>query len=69
VRSRGTRRLHEATEPTERTCHLSVTLPKNLYDALISMAADHERSISGEIRWVIREKADESGLLGMWDAS
>jgi hypothetical protein len=69
VRSTGTTHLHEATEPTPRTCHLSVMLPLRLYEALISMASDHERSISGEIRWLVREKAEEAGLMSMWDES
>jgi hypothetical protein len=42
---------------------LSVKLPPDMYRALAEMAADHERSIAGEIRWLIRQLAEEAGLM------
>ena len=56
---------HEANEPIQRSCHLSVTLPADLYDALAQMAAGNERTIAGEVRMLIKQKAEEADLF--WD--
>jgi hypothetical protein len=63
----GATPLYEANEPAARECHLSVKLPQNLYNALAEMAAGNERSIAGEIRWLIRQQTEQSGLL--WEES
>jgi hypothetical protein len=63
VRSAGTTPLSQADEPTQREYHLSVKLPPDMYKALAEMAAEHERSIAGEIRWLIRQLAEEAGLM------
>jgi hypothetical protein len=63
VRSAGATPLSEADEPTQLECHLSVKLPQDMYKALAEMAKEHERSIAGEIRWLIRQLAEEGGLM------
>jgi hypothetical protein len=67
VRSAGATPISEENEPPQRACHLSVRLPLNVYNALVALAAADERSIAGEVRWLIRQKAEESGLL--WEES
>jgi hypothetical protein len=44
-------------------------LPLHLYQALSAMAAAEERTIAGHVRWMVRQRAEESGLLSMWDES
>jgi hypothetical protein len=63
MRSAGATPLSEPDEPTQSECHLSVKLPPDLYKALTAMAAEHERSVAGEIRWLIRQLAEEAGLM------
>jgi hypothetical protein len=67
VRPAGATPLSEADEPTQRECHLSVKLPRTLYKALVAMAAADERSVAGQIRWMVRQRAEEAGLLSMWE--
>jgi hypothetical protein len=63
VRSSRETLLSKANEPTRRERHLSVKLSPDMYKALAEMAMEHERSIAGEIRWVIRQLAEEAGLM------
>ena len=63
MRSTGATPLSEADEPTPRECHLSVKLPADMYKALAEMAKEHERSIAGEVRWLVRQLAEQAGLM------
>ncbi len=38
-----------------RTKPLTVFVPVATLDALRSLAADHERSVSAEVRWLLRQ--------------
>jgi hypothetical protein len=38
-----------------RTKPLTVFVPVGTLDALRSLAADHERSVSAEVRWLLRQ--------------
>jgi hypothetical protein len=67
VRSTRATPLREVPEPTPRGCHLSVRVPGNLYAALVDMAAANERTVAGEVRMLIKQRAEEPGLLSMWE--
>ena len=62
MRFTGATPLYKESEPPERECYLSVKLPLSLYNGLVALAASHERSISGETRWLIRQAAEEAGF-------
>jgi hypothetical protein len=69
VQSQGATPLYEANEPPQRQCQLTVKLSVNLYNALAEMAAAEERSIAGHVRWMVKQRAEEAGLLSVWDES
>jgi hypothetical protein len=54
----GATPLSESDEPT-----LRVRLPPDIYKALAEIAKEHERSVAGEVRWLIRQLAEEAGLM------
>ena len=42
-----------------RTRPLTVFVPESTHDSLRSLAAEHERSLSAEVRWLLRRYVED----------
>lgn len=55
--------IRDANRHPKRGRHLSVTLAPELHKALAELADDHERSVAGEVRYIIRRISEDPQLL------
>ena len=42
----------------------TIHLPSSLHEYLRGLAAEHERSLSGELRWVLKRYSDDPQAFG-----
>ena len=43
---------------------VTIHLPSSLHEYLRALAAEHERSLSGELRWVLKRYSDDPQAFG-----
>ena len=43
---------------------VTIHLPQSLHEFLRNLAGEHERSLSGELRWVLKRYSEDPGAFG-----
>jgi hypothetical protein len=43
---------------------MTIFLPQGIHNYLRNLAAEHERSLSGEVRWVLKRYSEDPTALG-----
>jgi hypothetical protein len=43
---------------------MTIFLPQGIHDYLRNLAAEHERSLSGEVRWVLKRYSEDPTAFG-----